>query len=85
MMVISKKLEEKRINYYAMNLDLFQTILIIIVFTTYLQKLKKKLSKIKPETLGQATRILGVGPTDVSMLLVWVSTKIGGFFKDQPM
>jgi len=36
---------------------------------------KEKLSKIKPETLGQATRILGVGPTDVSMLLVYLEAK----------
>ncbi|MFA7417712.1 MAG: tRNA uridine-5-carboxymethylaminomethyl(34) synthesis enzyme MnmG [Acholeplasma sp.] len=36
---------------------------------------KEKLSKIKPETLGQASRILGVGPTDVSMLLVHLESK----------
>ncbi|WP_025725058.1 tRNA uridine-5-carboxymethylaminomethyl(34) synthesis enzyme MnmG [Acholeplasma granularum] len=36
---------------------------------------KEKLSKIKPETLGQATRILGVGPTDVSVLLVYLETQ----------
>lgn len=36
---------------------------------------KEKLSKIKPETLGQAARILGVGPSDVSMLLVYLESK----------
>ena len=36
---------------------------------------KEKLSKIKPETLGQASRILGVGPTDVSVLLVHLESK----------
>lgn len=36
---------------------------------------KEKLSKVKPETLGQATRILGVGPSDISMLLVYLESR----------
>ena len=36
---------------------------------------KEKLSKIKPETLGQASRILGVGPSDISMLLVYLESR----------
>jgi tRNA uridine 5-carboxymethylaminomethyl modification enzyme len=31
---------------------------------------KEKLSKIKPESVGQASRISGVTPADVSILLV---------------
>ncbi|MFT5723061.1 MAG: tRNA uridine 5-carboxymethylaminomethyl modification enzyme [Bacteroidia bacterium] len=32
---------------------------------------KEKLTKIKPETIGQATRISGVRPSDISVLLVF--------------
>ena len=33
----------------------------------------QKLSKIRPETLGQAARISGVTPADVSLLAVWLA------------
>ena len=33
---------------------------------------KEKLSKIQPETLGQATRISGVSPADISILMVYL-------------
>ncbi len=36
---------------------------------------KEKLTKVKPETLGQASRILGVGPSDISILLVYLESK----------
>ena len=31
---------------------------------------KEKLSKLKPSTLGQASRISGINPSDISVLLV---------------
>ena len=33
---------------------------------------QEKLNKIKPENLGQASRILGVSPADISVLIVWL-------------
>jgi tRNA uridine 5-carboxymethylaminomethyl modification enzyme len=32
----------------------------------------EKLKKIQPENLGQAARISGVNPADISILLVWL-------------
>jgi len=33
---------------------------------------KQKLSRIKPRTIGQASRISGVSPADISILVVWL-------------
>ena len=33
---------------------------------------RQKLSKIKPRTLGQASRISGVNPSDVQILMVYM-------------
>ena len=36
---------------------------------------REKLKKILPETLGQASRISGVNPADISILSVWIKAK----------
>jgi tRNA uridine 5-carboxymethylaminomethyl modification enzyme len=33
---------------------------------------REKLKKIRPENLGQAARISGVNPADISILSVWL-------------
>lgn len=37
----------------------------------------EKLNKIKPRSIGQASRISGVSPADVSMLIVWLKKEQG--------
>lgn len=36
---------------------------------------RQKLNKIKPKSLGQASRISGVSPSDVSVLIVWLESR----------
>jgi len=39
---------------------------------------RQKLNKIKPESVGQASRISGVSPADISVLLVYLEQKRRG-------
>jgi len=36
---------------------------------------QQKLNKIKPRSIGQASRISGVNPADISVLLIWLKSK----------
>ncbi len=45
----------------------------------------QKLSKIRPETLGQAARISGVTPADISLLAVWLARGERGIGQVTPL
>jgi tRNA uridine 5-carboxymethylaminomethyl modification enzyme len=38
---------------------------------------RQKFSKIRPTTIGQAGRISGVSPADISILMVWLKRSAG--------
>jgi tRNA uridine 5-carboxymethylaminomethyl modification enzyme len=46
---------------------------------------RQKLAKIRPQTLGQAGRISGVSPADVSILMVWLKRHGSGVAQPTPV
>ena len=45
---------------------------------------QEKLARVRPRSIGQASRISGVSPADVSVLIVWSSQQRGGTDHDRP-
>ncbi len=43
------------------------------LFVSLSKEAREKLMKIKPRTLGQASRISGVTPSDISVLMVHIT------------
>lgn len=60
-----KKLEQKTL---PQNFD-YQTIRGLRI------EAQQKLNQIQPASLGQASRISGVSPADISVLIVWLETR----------
>ena len=58
-----KKMEDKEINT---DFDYHQLV-------SLSKEAREKLMRIKPRTLGQASRISGVSPSDISVLMVHIS------------
>ena len=65
-----KKLESLEKYYLTRDLNYFK-----IVGLTY--EAQEKLTKIKPNTLGQASRIAGISPADISILMLNLKGKPG--------
>jgi tRNA uridine 5-carboxymethylaminomethyl modification enzyme len=61
----AKRLKNLDNIYLRKNLDYFK-----IGGLTF--EAQEKLSRIKPETLGQASRIAGISPSDISILMVYL-------------
>lgn len=67
-----KKMEMKKIpKYFEYN-----------TISSLSNEAKEKLNKVKPDNLGQASRISGITPADISLLMVYIEKGYRGFSKE---
>jgi tRNA uridine 5-carboxymethylaminomethyl modification enzyme len=73
------RLEQERIDHFRkMERKLLPPGLHYLAINGLRLEARQKLDRLRPDSVGQASRISGVSPADISVLLVYLQTKHGG-------